>query len=91
MNSRKSPFQFLRVVAALLFLGGVGLWLKSGARLGWTQTSVVTMQRDEITGIDFPVREKAFIAGVEVPLIATAAAASTLALAWLATHRKSAR
>jgi hypothetical protein len=58
----------------LLFLTGVGIWAANGARLGWTQTSVVEVQRDEITGIDFPVRHDAFIPGVEVPLIGTAAA-----------------
>lgn len=63
----------------MLTLAGVGIWAGTGARLGWTQTSVVAVQRDDVTGIDYPVRQPAFIAGVEVPLVATAAAVSLIA------------
>lgn len=65
----------LRAAAIVLFLAGVGGWAAAGARVGWTQTSAVTLQRDEITGIDYPVRRAAFLPGVEVPLAATALAA----------------
>jgi hypothetical protein len=65
----------LRASALVLFLAGFGVWIAGGARVGWTQTSSVTMQRDEITGIDYPVRRAAFLPGVEVPLAATAVAA----------------
>lgn len=59
-----------------LFVAGIGIWFATGARIGWTQTSAVKIQRDEITGIDYPVRHPAFIAGVEVPLLAAAMAAA---------------
>ena len=74
MTSIPRLTRILRVAALLLFLSGIGLWAASGARLGWTQTSIVEVQRDEITGIDFPVRHDAFIPGVEVPLIGAMAA-----------------
>lgn len=74
----------------LLVLAGVGVWAGNGARLGWTQTSVVTLQRDEVTGIDYPVRQPAFVAGVEVPLAgATAAVAlAALSFAWRRAPRR---
>jgi hypothetical protein len=54
---------------------GIGAWVATGARLGWTQTSTVTLQHDAITGIVYPVRQPAFIAGIEIPLLGTAVAA----------------
>lgn len=51
-------------VAVLLTI--LGLWFGTGAHLGWTQTSVVEMHLDEITGIDYPVRRSAFVAGVDM-------------------------
>ena len=66
----------LRLTAVALLLAGVGVWFATGARIGWTQTSAVTMQRDEITGIDYPLRHPAFIAGVEIPLLGAAIAAT---------------
>ncbi|MCE2861790.1 MAG: hypothetical protein RIR76_3291 [Verrucomicrobiota bacterium] len=68
------PF-VLRVVATALAVGGVGVWLATGAHRGWTRTSEVEMRRDEITGIDFPVRRDKFTAGVEIPLAALGGAA----------------
>ena len=87
MKTKSSFVRALRLSALLLLVGGLGVWAASGARLGWTQTSVVTMQRDEITGIDFPVRRNAFVAGIEVPLLATAVAAMAAGLSVLAQRR----
>lgn len=78
----------LRAAALAVLVAGVGTWLFHGARLGWTQTSVVTLQRDDITGIDFPVRQPAFVPGVEVPLLATATAAVFGALSLIAQRRR---
>ena len=69
MKSNRLSTTLRRAALAVLLLGIVG-WAATGARFGWTQTSVVTIQRDEITGIDFPVRHNAFIPGVEIPLLA---------------------
>lgn len=73
----------LRGAAIAVLVAGLGVWMATGARIGWTQTSVVQMQRDEITGIDFPVRHAAFIAGVEVPLLAAVAAAVFTGLSFI--------
>lgn len=77
----------LRVSALAVLLAGATLWISSGARLGWTQTSVVQLERDDITGIDYPVRRDAFIAGVEVPLAAVAVAGALAGLGWAARRR----
>lgn len=82
----KTTSQFnriLRVGAMTLLLGGVAIWGTAGARLGWTQTSAVTTLRDEITGIDYPVRRAAFIPGVEIPFLAAAIAAVLAAASFL--------
>jgi ABC-type transporter Mla subunit MlaD len=77
----------LRLTAATALLAVLGVWVATGAHLGWTQTSKVVVQHDEITGIDFPVREKTFVAGVEV-LAVGAGFAAALAGASLLTHRR---
>ena len=87
MKSKPSLARTLRLSALIVLAAGVITWVSSGARLGWTQTSVVTIQRDEITGIDFPVRRRAFIAGVEVPVLATAAALLVAGLSVFAQRR----
>ena len=78
----------LRWSALAILVGGFATWLGTGARLGWTQTSVVTMHHDEITGINYPVRAAAFRPGVEIPLLATATAATFAGLAWAAARRR---
>lgn len=87
MKSTSRLTRTLRGAAIVLFLAGLGVWASSGARLGWTQTSVVTLQRDEITGIDFPVRQNAFVAGVEVPLLGAATAALLAGLSFIPRRR----
>lgn len=76
----KTLSNFTLAAALLLLVAGFGAWAATGARLGWTQTSAVTMQHDEVTGIDYPVRESAFVAGIEVPVGATLAAAAIAAV-----------
>lgn len=56
----------LRFTAVLIFAATAITWLATGAHRGWSRTSTVTMQRDEITGIDYPVEQANFVAGVEV-------------------------
>lgn len=77
----------LRWTALTIAATGFAVWLAAGARVGWTQTSVVTMQQDAITGIDYPVRAAAFRPGVEIPLLATATAAMLAGIAWVAGRR----
>jgi hypothetical protein len=72
---RVSPHLLLRSLAAALAIGGVGVWLATGAHRGWTRTSEVEMRRDEVTGIDYPVRRDKFTAGIEFPFAALGGAA----------------
>ena len=79
------PLRTLLRTAALAVLAvGLGLWLATGAHRGWTQTSVVEMKRDEITGLDYPVRRAAFVAGVEIPALALVVAAGLFGASQLA-------
>lgn len=78
----------LRVAAATALLAVLGLWIATGAHRGWTQTSKVVMRHDEITGIDFPVREKTFVAGVEVLALGAAAAGAFAAASVFARRRR---
>ena len=84
-NNRLS--RILRWSALAVIAAGFGVWVAAGARLGWTQTSIVTMQHDQLTGIDYPVRAAAFRPGVEIPLLATATAALLAGIAWAARRR----
>ena len=83
--SRLAPA--LRLAAIAFLLATVGVWVATGAHRGWTQTSKVVVQHDEITGIDFPVREKTFVAGVEV-LALGAGLSAALAIAARITRRR---
>ena len=87
MNSTNRLSFSLRLTAATALLAVLGLWAATGAHFGWTQTSKVVVQHDEITGIDFPVREKTFVAGIEV-LAVGAGFAAALAAASLLTNRR---
>lgn len=89
MKTKISLVRALRISALVVLFAGLAIWARSGARFGWTQTSVVTLQRDEITGIDFPVRQNAFVAGVEVPFLATAVALGAAGLSLLIQRRTS--
>jgi hypothetical protein len=93
MHSTASPSRLVRSLrlAALASLVAVaGLWFATGAHRGWTQTSKVSFQHDEITGIDFPVREKTFVAGVEVLAAGLALAAALAAAGQFARRRATA-
>jgi hypothetical protein len=78
----------LRFTAAAVLLAVLGLWVATGAHFGWTQTSRVIQKHDEITGIDYPVREPGFVAGVEVLLGGVAVAAALGGASLLANRRR---
>lgn len=80
----------LRVTATLALIATTATWLATGAQVGWTQTTLTTLQHDEITGIDYPVHRAGFVAGVEVLAIGTFAAAA-LAAASVFSQRRAIR
>lgn len=90
MKSARILVRVLRWSSAAVFAAGLLVWGLSGARLGWTQTSRVTMKQDEITGIDYPERTPALVAGVEIP-VAAAGAAAVLVAASLIVGRRAAK
>lgn len=66
MNPTSRRSGTLYALAALVATATLAVWLFTGAHWGWTRTHVTEMQHDEVTGIDFPVRQEKFVAGVEV-------------------------
>lgn len=87
MHSTNRLSLALRLTSIAALLAILALWAATGAHLGWTQTSKVVVEHDEITGIDFPVRQKTFVAGVEVLAIGAGFAAA-LAGASIYTNRR---
>jgi hypothetical protein len=81
-------YRVLRWSALAVVAAGFAVWVAAGARIGWTQTSIVTMQHDQLTGIEYPVRAAAFRPGVEIPLLATITAAMLGGIAWVARRAK---
>ena len=89
---KKKPLpRLLSLIALGIFAAGTSVWIAAVGRIGWTQTSIVAMHLDEITGIDYPVRQAAFRPGVEVPLLASAMAATLAGIAFIARRRIEAR
>lgn len=86
-TTRRLP-RNLRYAAAAVLLAGLGTWFATGRHVGWTQTSVVSIQKDEITGIDYPVRRDAFVAGVEIPAAAAGLAAALAGLGFFLGRRR---
>lgn len=81
----------LRIAAVVVLSAVLVTWIATGRHTGWTQTSIVTMQRDEITGIDYPVREPGFVAGLEVLILGSAAAAALGTASLITARRRVAR
>ncbi len=88
MNSATRLTLALRSAAAAVLLAGAIVWAANGAHTGWSQTSTVTMQTDEITGIQYPVRKDDFVAGVEVPAAAALLAGVLAGLSFLPRRRQ---
>ncbi|MBM3846525.1 MAG: hypothetical protein FJ405_09605 [Verrucomicrobia bacterium] len=55
----------LRVLAAFVSLGSLGLWLGLGAHTGWSRTSEEVRTLDEVTGIEGIGYRKAFKPGLD--------------------------
>ncbi|MDF3059151.1 MAG: hypothetical protein K0R17_3366 [Rariglobus sp.] len=91
MNTASRLTFTLRLTSIAALLATLGLWLATGAHLGWTRTSKVIVRHDEITGIDFPVREKTFVAGVEILAAGTAFAAALAGTSLLSSRRRAVR
>jgi hypothetical protein len=77
----------VRIAALLTLIAVLSLWISTGAHRGWTQTSKVFVQRDEITDIDFPVRQKTFVAGVEILLAGAGLSAALFGTSFLVNRR----
>jgi len=57
--------KLLRILAALVLVGGVGFWLAAGANTGWTKNRVPKKFVDDVTGIEVERFEDKFVPGVD--------------------------
>lgn len=57
--------KFLRILALVVALAGVGTWFVTGANRGWTKTSVEKKTLDEVTGLEAITYEKKFRPGLD--------------------------
>lgn len=82
MKTKRKLDRILTLTAAFVLLATFAVWVGTGSHFGWTRTSAVRMQHDEITGIDYPVHQSTFVAGVEVLALGSAAAVALAASGW---------
>ena len=87
MKSTTRLYQALRIAAIVALLTTLGVWIGTGSHVGWTQTTITTLQHDDITGIDYPVHQSGFIAGVELLAIGVATAAVLAAASFISQRR----
>ena len=52
----------LQALAALVAIGGIAIWLSTGAHRGWTMTEVPNTTVDEVTGLTGGPPQKEFSA-----------------------------
>ena len=90
MKSTTRLYRGLRIAAVAALVATLAIWIGTGSHVGWTQTTITTLQHDEITGINYPVHQSGFIAGVEVLAVGVATAA-VLAAASVISRRRVAR
>lgn len=64
----------------ILAVGTLAGWAGLGANPGWTKTELIHFVRDEVTGLDGPVREKVFLPGIELLAVGLLAAAFVFVL-----------
>jgi hypothetical protein len=57
--------RILILLSLIVAVGGIGVWFATGAHRGWSQNRVQKIEVDEITGIETPVYEDRFVAGVD--------------------------
>jgi hypothetical protein len=55
----------LRLTALSIIILTLVLWFFGGMNLGRTKTTVMEIQKDLVTGIDFPVSESRFLPGLD--------------------------
>src|SRR5678816_4754190 len=83
MKSTARLYQGLRIAAIVALLTTLAVWIGTGSHVGWTQTTITTLQHDDVTGIDYPVHQSGFIAGVEVLAIGVVTAAVLAAASFI--------
>ena len=86
----KFSFRTLTRLLALIILSTcLSWWWFSGADMGWTKTYVTIPATDEITGIQYEVKQEKFVPGVDFLVAGIGLSLGSFAASFLLSQRKS--
>lgn len=78
-----------RLLALFLLSTCLSWWWFSGADLGWTKTYVTIPATDEITGIQYEVKQEKFVPGVDFVTAGIVLSLAIFAASFLLSHKTS--
>jgi hypothetical protein len=78
-----------RLLALFLLSTCLSWWWFSGADLGWTKTYVTIPATDEITGIQYEVKQEKFVPGVDFVTAGIGLSLAIFAASFLLSHKTS--
>ncbi|MFO1476305.1 MAG: hypothetical protein U1F98_06605 [Verrucomicrobiota bacterium] len=79
--------RFWILFPAALALAATVYWLAAGAHRGWTRTSLVRVQVDEVTGIEGRTYVPGFVPGIDFLAASWGASALLGAAGWFVARR----
>jgi hypothetical protein len=86
----KFSFRTLTRLLALFILSTcLSWWWFSGANMGWTKTYLTIPATDEVTGIQYEVKEEKFVPGVDFLALGTGLSFVIFATTFLFSTKKS--
>ncbi len=80
---------FTRLLALFILSTSLSWWWVSGADMGWTKTYVTIPATDEITGIQYEVKQEKFVPGVDFLVAGIGLSLGSFAASFLLSQRKS--
>jgi len=79
----------LRIFALLLAVGILAFWLASGAKVGWTVTSVAVKKIDPVTTLEYEDWSPVFVPGVDFLFGGLVVASALFGISYLPIKTKS--
>lgn len=86
-TTRSRIIRLLTILSVFVCAITLTAWIAGGAHRGWTQTRILEMHFDEITGIEYPVERPGFVPGVELLGLGLFTGAVLGAAGWVAGRR----
>jgi len=78
-----------RLLALFILSTCLSWWWFSGADVGWTKTYVTIPATDEITGIQYEVKQEKFVPGIDFVAAGIGLSFGIFAASFLLSHKKS--